>query len=190
MYGKHFLTPNRHDLFVDMQIAGRDEDSQSSNTYPYITLWHEEFVKRVDRLLKPGMRVVDVGCGAGDKLLAFNELCNELTITGIEHHPVMAKVARYVAPFANVIEGDAFLQDFGEYDLVYMYRPIPDRFLQAQLQRHVMNTMRPGAILVVQLQEYEWGGEKDEWFPSLVGWVKPYNGWETIPKEKHPYRQR
>lgn len=172
-------TPSEERALEDCMDAGREAERSygfSPKTYPYIALSHEQFVEAVCKYIKPGATVIDVGCGGGDKLIALHRMCPSLHITGLEHNPLTAKVAHYMAPFANVIEGDAFKNDFGVYDLIYMYRPIPDPTLMSELQHHVISSMRPGAVLVVVFQEpHDCRSDRKlpMYFPNLKkGWKK------------------
>lgn len=160
---------------MDAERSASSYYSFSPKTYPYIALSHIAFAAQMLPHLKPGMTVIDVGCGGGDKLIALDRLCPGMHITGLEHNPLTAKVAAYMAPHANVINGDAFKHEFGVYDLIYMYRPIPDAMLMSELQHHVISSMRVGAMLVVNYQEGNdrRATENSQYFPSLYkGWVK------------------
>lgn len=176
------------------ELSREDMDGVSNAIYPYIAMGHSSFAELVKPHLRKGMWVIDIGCGAGDKLMAFNKLCPGMHIVGLEYQPTMAALAQYMAPFATVLEGDAFKMDFRLFDLIYMYRPIPDAYMQSELQLHVMSSMRHGAILCVGLQETkirrvhlgtryytsenDFGVEStysyDEFadFPNLRGWMK------------------
>lgn len=117
--------------------------------------------------------MVDVGCGAGDKLLTMHKWNPSLRITGIEHCHLTAVFAKFVCPFANIIEGDALELDYSEYDVIYMYRPIANYDLMTALQRRVMTTMKAGAVYVCVGQNNS-DDSNNTLFPSLDGWVKPY----------------
>lgn len=181
--GSLLLTPAQDQMFCDVQSTviedyERPKKYDRGLTYPYIRLYEDGFIKAVVPHLKPGMSVVDVGCGAGDKLLMFHKIEPTLKITGIEHHPTMAAFARYVAPFANIVTGDAFEQDYKLFDLVYMYCPISHYPLQARLQECVMDKMSSGAVLVVKLYARRYFDVTDvstsREFPDLEkGWRKP-----------------
>lgn len=169
------LTPTQQQVFTEVQAAVRADYTgwHQDRSYPYIALTHGSFVRIVAPHLKPKMHVVDVGCGAGDKLLCFKKLEPTLKITGIEHHPTMVAFARYMAPFATVKEVDALLEDYSAYDLVYMYCPLQDGLLQAELQHRCMETMKSGAVLVVKLQSFVKRDEDWQWPILEMGWVKP-----------------
>lgn len=175
--GENFPMPSQkqwmfHDLAHAHQQDGHAMDR--SGHYPYIPLPLSRFAAVISPKLKPNMRVLDVGCGAGDKLLAFQIMKPTLRITGIEYDPTMAACARYTCgTFAKIIEGDALTQNYKHYDLIYMYRPMSEPDLQASLQARVMMQMRRGAVLIVVYHEcidpttgYEFPDE------LVTGWIK------------------
>jgi SAM-dependent methyltransferase len=186
------LRPSLEETFSDMQAAIRAESEQKLKHEPYtpylwtdkeplkgyfyISLWGGQFQRMMKDQLRKGLRVIDVGCGAGDKLLRWQAMQEGMCITGLEYEPVMAKVARYVSrPYPNihVLEGDAFTHDYSKYDLIYMYCPIKDREGQATLQQYVMESMEPGAKLFVALQAHHYPGTNNH-FPDFErGWEKP-----------------
>jgi SAM-dependent methyltransferase len=174
------MRPSLQKAFRDAANLMQDVSEHHSDKFPYIPLSLDQFEPMMQPLVKPGMRVIDVGCGAGDKLYAWWMLEPTLRITGIELDELMARFARFTCPFAEVVCGNAFKHDFQNYDLVYMYRPIPSEDGQATLQDYVMQSMRIGARLVVVYQAY-WFQGNYQFFPRLgatpndsghSGWVK------------------
>lgn len=133
--------------------------------YPYIALYPMQFISLINRAIqlrneskiaevtrKPSglTKFIDVGCGIGDKVYIAREIL-QLDASGIEYIPETAAKARAVMPDAKIHEGDAFDFDFGEYDLIYMYRPICDVKLYRQLYMHIAQTARIGAVIVEAL---------------------------------------
>lgn len=145
-----------------------------SPRYPYIQLYPSAFEQMVKPLLAVDSvhKVIDVGCGGGDKLYAFHLLKPTAHITGVEYDPTLVACARYMCPFADVIHGDALAHDYSEYDLIYMYCPLSDPDLQAALQARVMMQMHDDAILAVALQAHR-DPQTNYYFPDLSrGWIK------------------
>lgn len=120
----------------------------------------------------PGMRVLDVGSGAGDvALLAATRVGRSGAVVGIDRDADGLAVARERAQAAGLVqatfrEGDAAALDPGEapFDavvgrLVLMYQPDP-----AALLRRLARLLRPGGI--VAFQEFDLGaGSLRTWPP-------------------------
>lgn len=169
---RKLLTPKREEMFSDWSHEICEERVDSRNgAFPYILNSFHHFNQMVIPHLRSYMTVIDVGCGAGDKLLAFKDLESTLTVSGVEIDPVMVRLARYMAPFAYISEGDAFALDYSLFDLIYMYWPIKNFRRQSDLQWLCMQTMKPGAVLLVAGQQQS---SDYPTFPDLYkGWVKP-----------------
>lgn len=148
-------------------------EGKKHKRYPYIPLHLGSFERLVRPLIKPCMHVIDVGCGAGDKLYAFHTFKKSLRITGIEYSAKLVMQAREICgKFAVVLCGNALKHDYAPYDLIYMYRPIVCVELQGKLQEQVMRTMKLGATLVVVYHE-PINVRTRRYFPDLYkGWVK------------------
>ncbi len=107
--------------------------------------------------IKAGMRVLDIGCGAGDVSLIAAELVgSEGEIVGVDMNPEIVETARMRVREAgndNVpfIAGDVQTLDLGErFDalvgrLVLMYLPDPTVALKQLLTR-----LHPGSIVMFQ----------------------------------------
>lgn len=181
MLQEHHFKPIQESVWGDY-VPHADGWFGCGRTFPYISMSWQAVRDRLQPLLHRDMRIVDVGCGAGDKLILFHLMRHSLQITGIEHHPTMAAFARYAAPFAHIIEGDALQQDYSTYDLIYMYSPIADRTMQFDLQERCRKQMKRGAMLICFYQS--WGRPKhpdqhiypseSRRYPDLSrGWRKP-----------------
>jgi SAM-dependent methyltransferase len=106
----------------------------------YILLLDEAF------LAAPGNRFLDVGAGVGSKMLRARDTYG-LDITGIEIVPEYAAEAGRAG--LDVRLGDALdFRDYGDYDLIWLYRPFRDPGLQADLERIIWDQMAPGAIVM------------------------------------------
>lgn len=97
-------------------------------------------------------KFVDVGCGIGSKL-ALAQAFGFVTY-GVEIDPELAKIARRICygGSMNIIEGDALEQDYGEYDVVYFYRPFAEEKLEKRLEQRIVTTAKPGAIILANLK--------------------------------------
>lgn len=115
---------------------------------------------------------VDVGCGLGLKLLAAQELFDRLTGVEIDA-ATAARASRLLAtarrnraaaeasptPWltgtlpparATVRHGDALDFDgYGDFDVIYAYRPIAEPIARAVLEHRMVTMARPGALLIL-----------------------------------------
>ncbi len=95
---------------------------------------------------------LDVGCGPGTKMAIAASLFG-LVVSGIEIDSAMAlEAAKYLAsiPTAEVEEGDALHVPegyYGNFDLIWLYRPFRDANLERALEARIIDEMRSGAIL-------------------------------------------
>jgi ubiquinone/menaquinone biosynthesis C-methylase UbiE len=124
-----------------------------------------------------GMRVLDLGSGAGDVALMAAELVGPTgQVIGVDRDPAVLTVARArakAAGLANVtfLEGDLRTVDpEGEYDavvgrLVLMYVPEP-----AAALRRVAGLVRPGGP--VALQELNFTPASLQWYPAMALWQR------------------
>ncbi len=95
--------------------------------------------------LLPGARVLDAGCGAGDGLRELGRVYPQARVEGVEWSLPLAWAARWRAPYATVRRGDLWGDDWGAFELVYVFqRPesMPRVWAKACAE------MMPGAGLV------------------------------------------
>jgi SAM-dependent methyltransferase len=133
--------------------------------------------------LRPGMRVLDAGCGAGDvALLAASMVGPDGLVVGVDRAPdALALAERRAAaaglPHVRFVSGDLAtlkLAEQPEFDavigrLVLMYSSDP-----AVVVRHLATFLRPGGI--VAFHEFDLNVAASEprcdLFETAVGWVK------------------
>jgi SAM-dependent methyltransferase len=77
---------------------------------------------------EPGMRVLDVGSGAGKFCVVAALEITTCTFVGVEIRPHLVKLARKLAARLDVsnatfIEGDALALEWSAYDAIYFYNP-------------------------------------------------------------------
>ena len=103
-------------------------------------------------------RFIDVGCGGGVTTLAatrYFRYCD-----GLEYDPVYAAAGQNTfkllnVPNAEIIEGNGVTFDrYGDYDVIYFYRPIKDNDILRQMELHIVNSARPGSIIIAPYDAY------------------------------------
>lgn len=117
--------------------------------------------------LKPGMRVLDIGCGAGDvSFLATRLVGSKGTVIGVDKSPEAIALAAQRATSARLTNMQFLNVDVLELvleepvdaligRLVLMYFPDP-----AAILRHLVNFVKPGGI--VAFQEMDMDASKSE----------------------------
>lgn len=95
--------------------------------------------------LPAGAQVLDAGCGLGDGLLALRRAYPQARLSGVEWSWPLALMSRRRCAFAQVRRGDMWAQDWGRFDLVYIFQR-PESMARALHKAHAQ--MRPGSWLV------------------------------------------
>ena len=115
-----------------------------------------------------GREFLDVGCGPGTKMQLAAHFFG-LEPCGIEVDPSMAAEAEKhgVVSCLDALKAPAGM--YGNFDLVWMYRPFRHRDLQFELDCRVMKEMKPGAVLA---------GGQWEVCPGDLGWQPVVDDWE------------
>ena len=125
--------------------------------------------------IAPGMRVLDVGSGAGDVALSAGDLVGpEGSVVGVDVNPAVLAVARVRAeaalqPWVTFVEGDCLQVELDEpFDavvgrLVLVHQPDPVVMLRTLAKR-----LRPGGI--VAFQEYNFAPESLTQYPATPLW--------------------
>ena len=103
--------------------------------------------------LKPGMRVADLGCGAGKTTFCLNQLANPMAQTmGMDISKRRIEYARknYFAPEIEYVQGDICLplDHLGIFDFVWI-RFVLEYFLSNSFEivKNVSRIVKPGGIL-------------------------------------------
>ncbi len=133
-------------------------DETQASHYQYIAYDPEIFLARLHAYgaLDVRGRFLDVGCGMGEKVFLAFALGRFSQCDGLEYDAKMAAVAdflfnRIATPDRYpvcIIQGDALEFDrYGDYDVVYMYRPFREREPMSRLVRRIAAQLKPGAIM-------------------------------------------
>ncbi len=124
-----------------------------------------------------GREFLDVGCGPGTKMLLARHFFG-LEPSGIEIDPDMARAAQV---HGGVRTADALLVAgglYGNFDLIWLYRPFRDIAREAELEARIMDEMKPGAILAggaweICPADHGWIPVVDDWELRRGAWMKP-----------------
>lgn len=95
--------------------------------------------------LPAGARVLDVGCGLGHGLRELHRAYPAARIEGIEWSGLLTALTRWLCPWARIVRGDMWAQDWAAFDLVYVFQR-PETM--ARLWDKAVRELRPGAWLV------------------------------------------
>ncbi|HEY7849189.1 MAG TPA: methyltransferase domain-containing protein [Ktedonobacterales bacterium] len=141
--------------------------------------------------IRPGQRILDVGCGAGVDLLSLAQIAGPGgTIVGLEINPDLVREARRLATdrqdttTANVLvfHGDAQQMTIpnAEFDRVRTDRALQHFPHPRQALAEIWRVLKPGGILT--LVEPDWGsmvvspgsayGDGDETFSKALDWCR------------------
>ena len=92
-----------------------------------------------------GARILDAGCGLGDGLLALRAAFAQAHVEGVERSRPLAWLARRRCRFAQVRQGDMWVQPWDGLDMVYLFQR-PESMARAWAKAEA--EMNPGAWLV------------------------------------------
>lgn len=127
---------------------------------PSVFLAHAQAALRVGMAQGRGaMRFIDIGCGGGIKVLLAAEVFAQAV--GLEYDPGYVEAARTALahigrPEQMVFQADALAFDgFGDFDVIYFYRPMQDELGMIGLERRIVEQVAPGTILIAPYPLFE-----------------------------------
>lgn len=142
---------------------------------------------------RPGVRVVDLGCGTGELTADLHARLRARETIGLERSPAMlARCATHVAPGLRFVEGDLGAFD-GEraFDVVFSNAAVHWVADHPALFRRLTASLAPGGQLAVQMPSnfdhpshtvaLEIAGE-EPFASALAGPVRP---WPVLPPEQY-----
>jgi SAM-dependent methyltransferase len=132
---------------LEREWAGKIPDSTKSRC-PWMPFPMHAFIMLLDDAFAtaPGNRFLDVGAGPGSKMIRARDTYG-LDVTGIEIVPEYAAEAGRRG--LDVRLGDALdFKDYGDFDLIWLYRPFRDPGLQADLEETIWYQMAAGALVM------------------------------------------
>lgn len=132
----------------------------------------ERLCKKLGDALKPGVRVLDVGCGIGGAALELAKRC-DAEVVGIDLAPLMVQIANERAgatyPKIKFHVGDIFEQDFAEpFDVVWSRDALLHIGRKAELFALLYKWLKPGGQLAIT----DYGRRAGEAGPGFEEYVR------------------
>lgn len=98
-------------------------------------------------------KFLDIGAGPGSKVMLAQVLFDAY---GLELKSNLVEMANRLG-LKNVFRGDALkYEDYGDYDLLYFYRPFKSDPLQLALEEKIFDQMKPGAMIAPMHTVMDW----------------------------------
>jgi len=143
-----------------VSYAYRDDDFDLDQRSGYA-----HWLRRLERRVAPGARVLDLGCGNG--VPVARELAKRHRVTGIDLSPVQIARARTLVPDARFECVDMTAASFapGSYDAVAAFFSIINvpAAEQPALFRAIGGWLAPGGCLLAILGKCAWTGTESDW---------------------------
>jgi protein-L-isoaspartate O-methyltransferase len=138
----------------------QSEEAQKHGCFADIALPNSEFHKHMHAAYRVALaktadtpaRFLDVGCGCGLKVLSASQYVREAH--GLDYQQSYVDIAQRLTwklrpDETEVFQADALTFDsYHEYDLIYFYRPMSDDAKLMEMERRIVDTARPGTVLV------------------------------------------
>ena len=149
--------------------------------------WIVPFVQEV-KVIKPGMQLLEIGCGQGSLLRAFCEVgCN---CTGVEMYPLwLEKATEWLQPEitagkvrlinSNIYNVDAEKDLQTKFDIIVLKDVIEHIHDQEKLIAWMKNFLRPDGIILFAFPPWQmpFGGHQQ----MLQGWLGKAPYWHLLP---------
>jgi 2-polyprenyl-3-methyl-5-hydroxy-6-metoxy-1,4-benzoquinol methylase len=137
--------------------AIRATQHDTSKAYPFIAMdtrqafeqiaFVHDYLEMDESSTSLEKRFLDVGCGIGNILLIAEQY--GFTVFGFEKDAYPCALARELVGEDLVEPGDAWeFQRYHEFDVVYLFRLLPEAATQSKLERMIEEQLKPGAVLI------------------------------------------
>lgn len=155
------------DLHAILNTTQQDETARAHGCFADISLPQSMFMAHLhaanrvtlaQRLRHPA-HFLDVGCGGGLKLLSARAYFER--VSGLEYDPGYVAQAQNLIDRSktggcHVIHADGLTyEDYGQYDVIYFYRPMRDLDMLRALETQITGTARPGTLIVAPYEIFD-----------------------------------
>ena len=155
---------------ADARAIVRDGYARASHAYrgdafPLAGSAYAHWLARFSRLVRPGGRVLDLGCGNG--LPVAHELSRRHDVTGVDLSPVQVERARSLVPGARFVCADmmAYEAPPASFDAVVAFYSIFHLPLEehAGLIRRIARWLVPAGHALAVVGQEPWSGIEENW---------------------------
>lgn len=124
----------------------------------------EHFAEELARRLPNGSRVLDLGCGNGDKLA---RLADRFEVVGVDLSEEQLRLARARVPEAKLVHADFAELELGveSFDAITAFYSIihVPRETHAELFARILSWLRPGGLFLASLSHVGSPDRTEEW---------------------------
>jgi len=126
--------------------------------------------------LRPGLSLLDVGCGPGTITVEFAERLSPAKVVGLDAAAeVIAKASALEAPNLSFVVGDAYALPFDDdsFDIVHAHQTLQHVADPVAVLREMRRVVKPGGV--VAARDVDYAGTI--WYPELPGldlWMRIY----------------
>lgn len=165
--------------------AAKETRNDTDCEYPFVAMDTRQVFAQMDFVRafleldrenppNPQPRLLDVGCGIGNVLLVAEQFGFE--VYGIEKDEYPFQVAARLIGEERIAQADIWTYEgYGEYEVIYYYRPFSGREQQLRFERLIEDRMKTGGILIANHKNSEAIGQDSRFerlSPSLPIWRK------------------
>lgn len=192
-FGKH-MENEEHDIFFNIinrfvgfhsQDAVRETGNNTDCEYPFVAMDTRQVFAQMgfasaflgldlDNPTTPPPRLLDVGCGIGNVLLIAEQFGFE--VYGFEKDEYPYRIAAKLIGEERIVQADIWTYEgYGDYEVIYYYRPFSDREQQLRFERLIEDSLKPGGILIANHKNSEAIGQDSRFerlSPTLPIWRK------------------
>jgi ubiquinone/menaquinone biosynthesis C-methylase UbiE len=150
----------------------RISDAYRPDTFDIEGTWYATALATLSEHLRPGGRVLDLGCGCGVPVALH--LVETFDVTGVDLSARQIHRARRLVPAATFIRADMTSVEFPDaaFDAIVslwaiIHVPVAE---QPALFDAVARWLRPAGILMITVGGSEWTGIEDDWFGAPMYW--------------------